>query len=129
MLPVAYFLSVLSWEKQEPLMIPHGARSSGMAYWQEREASEKGRRRRRKPAAGTRTAGGTEDSTTGRTSWDGSSSEGLLEGGNGLWEDEKEEVRERRGTDLFSVSAGCAQLLSSCRRVVKTRCLGRYNTW
>lgn len=73
-------------------MIPHGARSTGMAYWQEREAREKGNRRRPRPVADSRTAGGTENVSVGGSSWDGSSSGGLLEGGDGQWEDEKEEV-------------------------------------
>lgn len=72
-------------------MIPHGARSSGMAYWQKRAASEKGNQRKPKPTADKHTEGSSE-SGVGEASWDGGSSGGLLEGGNGEWEDEKEEV-------------------------------------
>lgn len=73
-------------------MIPHRARPNGMAYWQDREEKERARRRRpRSEIQGHGTKGGAEASRGGHG---GAKAGGMVAGGgDGQWEDEKEEVR------------------------------------
>ncbi|CAM9438750.1 unnamed protein product, partial [Ectocarpus fasciculatus] len=78
--------------RKEPLMIPHRARPNGMAYWQDREEKERVRRRRpRSEVEGHSTRGGAKESRGGHG---GATAGGMVAGGgDGKWEDEKEEIK------------------------------------
>ncbi|CAN0216423.1 unnamed protein product, partial [Ectocarpus sp. 12 AP-2014] len=78
--------------RKEPLMIPHRARPNGMAYWQDREEKERVRRRRpRSEIQGHGTRGGAEANLDGHG---GAKAGGMVAGGgDGQWEDEKEEIK------------------------------------
>eukprot|EP00752_Nemacystus_decipiens_P009941 g8865.t1 len=82
--------------RKEPLMIPHGARVNGMAYWQEREAKERKQRRRPRTAAPDHASMGDELRAAGASAGNGGGGgdvEGPQAGGDGQWEDEKEEIK------------------------------------
>eukprot|EP00903_Cladosiphon_okamuranus_P014275 g13258.t1 len=79
--------------RKEPLLIPHGARMNGMAYWQRREAKEREQRRRPRSAAHDHTSTGDELGADRASVSGNGNSGGGAEGGNGQWEDEREEIK------------------------------------
>lgn len=78
---------------QEPLLIPHGARVNGMAYWQEKEAKERAQRRRPQTTAHEHASMGDGLRSVGASAGNGNGGGDVEgEGNRQQWEDEKEEV-------------------------------------
>jgi len=98
-------------------MVPRGARSNGMSYWQRREAEERERRRRPLSTAEERNmaadgsnggvVGGSSDGDGNGGGGSGGGATGSEGNGHGQWEDEKEEVlcRAVGGGRLCSASS------------------------